>query len=211
MPPPLYQSTPINNRDRKRHLDNNDYGHEEWRQGFRMMEGSGMSEITKTSTDMYGNMAYHTPNGTFYPGMMMHEMQQRGKGAMLGFPGGPVFPNGASYPPGSYPSNGGLPPSNEHFPSSKSTPNFHGNSFSTSQAVSSSVACSPMPSTSTADTSTLGQRFPSMELPQFPSSSDSTPVIQQQSQQAQFSTSDSTPYSCGMRPSPSMCPTSPNE
>ncbi|PIO62269.1 MamL-1 domain protein [Teladorsagia circumcincta] len=43
MPPPLYQSTPINNRDRKRHLDNNDYGHEEWRQGFRMMEGGGGS------------------------------------------------------------------------------------------------------------------------------------------------------------------------
>ncbi|KAK6025659.1 MamL-1 domain protein [Ostertagia ostertagi] len=166
--------------DRKRHLDNNDYGHEEWRQGFRMMEGSGMPEISKASADMYGNMGYHTPNGSFYPGMMMHEMQQQGKGVMVGF-------------------------------SSPSAPSFRGNSFPTSQTVSSSVACSPMPSTSTADASTLGQRFPSMELPQFPISTDSTPVIQQQSQQAQFSTSDSTPYSCGMRPSPSMCPTSPNE
>ncbi|KAK6059278.1 MamL-1 domain protein [Cooperia oncophora] len=210
MPPPLYQSTPINNRDRKRHLDNNDYGHEEWRQGFRMMEGSGMSDISKTSADMYGSMPYHTPNGTFYPGMMMPEMQQQTKGVMLGFPS-PAFPNGSSYPPGSYSSNGGLSAPNGHFPTSKSTPSFRGNSFSTSQgAVSSSVACSPMPSTSTADCSSLGQRFPSMELPQFPISTDSTPVIHQQSQ-TQFSTSDSTPYSCGMRPSPSMCPTSPNE
>nr|CDJ94882.1 unnamed protein product [Haemonchus contortus] len=211
MPPPLYSSTPINTRDRKRHLDNNDYGHEEWRQGFRMMEGSGVSEISKSSTDMYGNMPYHTPNGTFYPGMMMPEMQHQGKGAMHGFPG-PGFPNGASYPHGSYPPNGALPAPNGHFSSSKSTPNFRGNSFATPQtASSSSVSCSPMPSTSTADGSTMGQRYPSMELPQFPISADSTPVIQQQSQQNQFSTSDSTPYSCGMRPSPSMCPTSPNE
>nr|CDJ82702.1 unnamed protein product [Haemonchus contortus] len=211
MPPPLYQSTPINTRDRKRHLDNNDYGHEEWRQGFRMMEGSGVSEISKSSTDMYGNMPYHTPNGTFYPGMIMPEMQHQGKGAMHGFPG-PGFPNGASYPHGSYPPNGALPAPNGHFSSSKSTPNFRGNSFATPQtASSSSVSCSPMPSTSTADGSTMGQRYPSMELPQFPISADSTPVIQQQSQQNQFSTSDSTPYSCGMRPSPSMCPTSPNE
>ncbi|KAK5983248.1 hypothetical protein GCK32_016176 [Trichostrongylus colubriformis] len=154
MPPPLSQLTPISNRDRKHHLDNNDYGHEEWRQGFRMMEGSGTPKITKTSTDMYGGLAYHTPDGTFYPGMMMHEMEQRVKGAMLGFPGGPIFSNGASCPPGSYTANGGVPPPNKRFPSSKSTPNFHGKSFSTSQAVSSSVACPPMPSTSTADTST---------------------------------------------------------
>ncbi|EPB73718.1 MamL-1 domain protein [Ancylostoma ceylanicum] len=71
MPPPLYQSTPINNRDsRKRHLDTNDYGHEEWRQGFRMMEGCGMSDMTKSSADDYPNMTYPPSGAGFYPGMM---------------------------------------------------------------------------------------------------------------------------------------------
>ncbi|KAK6016839.1 MamL-1 domain protein [Ostertagia ostertagi] len=180
--------------DRKRHLDNNDYGHEEWRQGFRMMEGSGMPEISKASADMYGNMGYHTPNGSFYPGMMMHEMQQQGKGVMVGF-SSPVFPNGTSYPPGSYPPNGGLPAANGHFPSSKSAPSFRGNSFPTSQTVSSSVACSPMPSTSTADASTLGQRFPSMESFNLPISLDSTPVFKQQAHKGHYIPSGLTPYS----------------
>ncbi|VDO75170.1 unnamed protein product [Heligmosomoides polygyrus] len=200
--------------DRKRHLDTNDYGHDEWRQGFRMMEGSSMTEVSKASADMYGNMTYPVPNGNFYPGMMMSDMQMRNKGMMPGFPT-PGFPSNASYPAGSYAANGGTPQAqNGPFPMSKSTPNFCANSFPTTQ-TSSAMGCSPMPSTSTADASTgasLGPRFPSMELPQFPISTDSTPAIpQQQSQQGQFSTSDSTPYGCGMRPSPSMCPTSPNE
>lgn len=144
----------------------------------------------------------------------MSDMQMRNKGMMPGFPT-PGFPSNASYPAGSYAANGGTPQAqNGPFPMSKSTPNFCANSFPTTQ-TSSAMGCSPMPSTSTADASTgasLGPRFPSMELPQFPISTDSTPAIpQQQSQQGQFSTSDSTPYGCGMRPSPSMCPTSPNE
>ncbi|VDL80067.1 unnamed protein product [Nippostrongylus brasiliensis] len=199
MPPPLYQSTPINNRDRKRHLDANDYGHEEWRQGFRMMEGPNMADMSKTNSDMCGGMNYPVPNGSFYPGMMMPEMHQSGKGGLPNFPNA-HFANGAPYPPSSY-HNGGPPPAQSgHFPPSKSTPNFRTASFPTSQTPSSSMG----------DVS-LGQRYPSMELPQFPMSSESTPAVPQQSQQAQFSSSESNTYGCGMRPSPSMCPTSPNE
>ncbi|ETN72570.1 MamL-1 domain protein [Necator americanus] len=212
MPPPLYQSTPINNRDnRKRHLDTNDYGHEEWRQGFRMMEGCGMPDMSKTSTDMYSNMSYPPAGAGFYPGMMMPGMRQQSvKNVGPGFSPAP-FPNNGAYPAGSFPPNNSLPnAANGQFPSSKSTPSFQGSSFSAPNTAPSTMSCSSMPSTSTAD-SILSQRFPSMELPQFPVSSDSTPTLPQPPQQTQFSGSDSTSYNCGMRPSPSMCPTSPNE
>ncbi|KAJ1346778.1 hypothetical protein KIN20_001677 [Parelaphostrongylus tenuis] len=179
MPPPLYQSTPlVNSRDRKRH-HSNDYGFEEWRQSFRLIEGPGSSEMRKTSSDSYIN--YPQPGMGFSPGMMMPGMQQQScKGMMPSFPPTGSFPNSAV----SYPTQRMM------------VPPTHG--------------CSPMPSTSTADLS-LGQRYPSMNLPQFPSSSDCIPSGSLQSQQAQFLAADPTPYSCDMRPSSSMCPTSPNE
>ncbi|VDM73068.1 unnamed protein product [Strongylus vulgaris] len=205
MPPPLYQSTPINRDNRKRHLDVNDYGHEEWRQGFRMMEGGCMPDMSKPNADVYSNMGYPPSGVGFYPGMMMPGMQQQPIKTV-----GPGFPQGYSnnaYPSVSYPANAGLP--NGQFPTSKSTPSFRTASYPSANAATPAMACSSMPSTSTAD-STLSQRFPSMELPQFPVSADSTPALPQ-APQSHFSASDSTPYNCGMRPSPSMCPTSPNE
>ncbi|EYC25080.1 hypothetical protein Y032_0012g1688 [Ancylostoma ceylanicum] len=212
MPPPLYQSTPINNRDsRKRHLDTNDYGHEEWRQGFRMMEGCGMSDMTKSSADDYPNMTYPPSGAGFYPGMMMPGMQQQPmKGVGPGFSPA-AFPTSVTYTGGSFPTNASVPSvPNGQFPSSKSTPSFRGGPFPSQGSVPPPMTCTSLPSTSTADSS-LNQRFPSMELPQFPISSDSTPALPQPQQQTQFSGPDSTPYNCGMRPSPSMCPTSPNE
>lgn len=140
------------------------------------------------------------------PGMQ----QQPAKGVGPGFSPAP-FPNNACYPGGSFSSNVALPNvANGQFPSSKSTPSFRGGPFPSQSNVPPPMACSSMPSTSTAD-STLNQRFPSMELPQFPISSDSTPTLPQPQQQTPFSGTVSTPYNCGMRPSPSMCPTSPNE
>uniref|UniRef100_A0A0K0DHY1 MamL-1 domain-containing protein n=1 Tax=Angiostrongylus cantonensis TaxID=6313 RepID=A0A0K0DHY1_ANGCA len=209
MPPPLYQSTPINNRDRKRHHDSNDYGHEEWRQGFRLMEGSATSEMSKTSTDTYIN--YPQTGIGLSPGMMMPGMhQQSNKGMIADYPTRP-FPSSASYPLNSYSANDGMSSSTtEQFFPLERAPRFCEGTFQTQCVVPSTLCCSPMPSTSTADLS-LSQRYHSMELPQFPTSSDCIHAGSLRPQQTQFPSNDPAACGCDMRPSSSMCPTSPNE
>ncbi|KJH49171.1 MamL-1 domain protein [Dictyocaulus viviparus] len=182
MPPPLYQSTPVNNRDRKRHFDSNDYGHEEWRQEFRMME-----IIFKM------------------PGMQ----QQSCKNMMTGFPTG-SFQSSGSYTVDPYPSNNGMASSIGQYQLPERASKFCSDAYLNQPVASSTFACSPMPSTSTADLP-LRQGYPSADIPQFSNTSDSVATGSLQSHEPKLPVPDAAIHCCDGRPSTSTCPTSPNE